>query len=163
MLLYSSLVLLYAIREGESIGWRDSVELIFHGFSPDERNLGFARFFAGLDDVSSRLLCDAVWLPQALKWQPRSVLWAGWVKSDSWWLGCVLKSVTTFFAFGGASSHDIQGGVFDRNSPSYLNDVWKACINNLPYRVLNESWWPAELSTEEEMQEGRRNLEIAGY
>jgi predicted phosphodiesterase len=69
----------------------------------------------------------------------------------------------TFFAFGGASSHDIQGGVFDRNSPSYLNDVWKACINNLPYRVLNESWWPAELPTEEEMQEGRRNLEKAGY
>lgn len=68
-----------------------------------------------------------------------------------------------FFTFGGASSHDIQGGVLDRKSPTYLNDVWKACICDLPYRVLNESWWPAELPTEEEMEEGRSNLEKAGY
>lgn len=67
------------------------------------------------------------------------------------------------FAFGGASSHDIQGGVLDKNSPTYLNDVWKACMNDLPYRVLNESWWAAELPAEEEMQEGRNNLEKAGY
>lgn len=67
------------------------------------------------------------------------------------------------FAFGGASSHDIQGGILDKASPTYLNDVWKACMNDLPYRVLNESWWAAELPTEEEMQEGRDNLEKAGY
>lgn len=54
---------------------------------------------------------------------------------------------SVFFTFGGASSHDIQGGILDRNSPTYLKDVWKACINDLPFRVVNESWWPEELPT----------------
>lgn len=67
------------------------------------------------------------------------------------------------FAFGGAQSHDIQGGVLDKTDPAY--DIMRrdAIIKGLPYRVLNESWWAEELPAEEEMQEGRDNLEKVGW
>ena len=69
----------------------------------------------------------------------------------------------TFFTFGGAASHDIQGGVLDRKDPNYDNLVKKAKKERLPYRILHESWWPEELPSEEEMQEGIRNLEKVNY
>ena len=69
----------------------------------------------------------------------------------------------TFFTFGGASSHDIQGGVLDRKNPGYDNQVKWAKKNQLPYRILRESWWPEELPSGEEMQEGIRNLERVNY
>lgn len=64
-----------------------------------------------------------------------------------------------FFTFGGASSHDIQGGVLDKTDPNYDILRQKAIINELPYRVIGESWWSQELPSEEEMQEGFVNLE----
>lgn len=64
----------------------------------------------------------------------------------------------TFFTFGGASSHDIQGGVLDRKDPDFYEKRRKALNMELPYRIIHESWWPQELPTEEEMQEGLRNL-----
>lgn len=67
------------------------------------------------------------------------------------------------FTFGGASSHDIQGGVLDKASPNYKTLKRKAVKQRLSYRVLNESWWSQELPTEEEMSEGIRNLEKVGY
>lgn len=68
-----------------------------------------------------------------------------------------------FFTFGGASSHDIQGGILDRNSPTYAKDRKKANQKGLSYRVRNVSWWEQELPSEAEMQEGRENLSRAGY
>lgn len=67
------------------------------------------------------------------------------------------------FTFGGASSHDIQGGILDKTSPDYEKLKKKALDMGLPYRILNESWWPEELPTEKEMQEGRNNLEKTGW
>lgn len=69
----------------------------------------------------------------------------------------------TFFTFGGASSHDIQGGVLNRSLPTFKQDLIKANKSGLPYRVLNESWWKEELPSEEEMQEGRDNLAKVDY
>lgn len=69
----------------------------------------------------------------------------------------------TIFTFGGASSHDIQGGVLDKSDPAYDIMRREAIIKELPYRVLNESWWVEELPTEEEMQEGRDNLKKVGW
>lgn len=69
----------------------------------------------------------------------------------------------TFFTFGGASSHDIQGGILDKNSPTYKNDYKKASRSRQPFRVLNETWWEQELPTEKELQEGLRNLEKVNY
>lgn len=69
----------------------------------------------------------------------------------------------TFFTFGGASSHDISGGILDRNSDDFKRLQKKAQAKNLPYRIIHESWWPQELPTETEMKEGINNLEKAGF
>lgn len=69
----------------------------------------------------------------------------------------------SFFTFGGASSHDIQGGILDRSSPDYARDRRRANKSGLPYRVRGVSWWEQELPSAVEMQEGRRNLSESGY
>lgn len=67
------------------------------------------------------------------------------------------------FTFGGASSHDIDGGILEPNDPDYkkkkkeLDQEWR------PYRINHVSWWKQELPSEEEMQEGRRNLAVYNY
>ena len=50
----------------------------------------------------------------------------------------------TFFTFGGASSHDIQGGILDRQTVDFAEQKRRADRNYLPYRILQESWWPQE-------------------
>ena len=69
----------------------------------------------------------------------------------------------SFFAFGGASSHDIQGGILDRQTVDFAEQKRRADRAHLPYRILQESWWPQELPTEGELQEGLRNLERYHY
>ena len=62
------------------------------------------------------------------------------------------------FTFGGASSHDIDGGILELDDPDFkkkkkeLDRGWK------PYRINHLSWWKEELPSEEEMEEGRINL-----
>ena len=68
-----------------------------------------------------------------------------------------------FFTFGGASSQDIQGGVLDPHDPDYARKRIAANKSRLPYRIKGISWWEQELPTEEEMQEGIRNLEKVNY
>lgn len=68
----------------------------------------------------------------------------------------------TFFTFGGASSHDVGGGIFDRSDPDFRLKIRQAKERNLPYRILGESWWPEELPSKEEMSEGLANLGKAG-
>lgn len=63
----------------------------------------------------------------------------------------------SIFAFGGASSHDIAGGILEPDDPDFkkkkkLDQGW------YPYRVNHVSWWKQELPSEEEMQEGIENL-----
>lgn len=66
------------------------------------------------------------------------------------------------FTFGGAGSHDIDGGILEPDAPDYkrrkkeLDKGWK------PYRINHLSWWKEELPSDEEMEEGRRNLEANG-
>lgn len=69
----------------------------------------------------------------------------------------------TFFTMGGASSHDVQGGILDKNDPRYTKLRRRAVKEELPYRVIGESWWKEELPLEEELQEGRNNLAQMGY
>lgn len=59
-----------------------------------------------------------------------------------------------FFTFGGASSHDIQGGILNRNDRDFLYKKRKAIGRGLPFRIIHESWWPQEMPNEEEMEEG---------
>lgn len=71
----------------------------------------------------------------------------------------------TFFTFGGAASHDIQGGILDPSDPDFAKKkkMLNSSENEKPFRVLHESWWPQELPTETELQEGLHNLESINY
>jgi len=65
-----------------------------------------------------------------------------------------------FFAFGSASSHDIKDGILD-----YEDENWKKKARELDnlgkymYRIKGLSWWEQELPSEDEMQNGIKNLE----
>ncbi len=68
-----------------------------------------------------------------------------------------------FFTFGGASSHDVSGGILEPDDPEFdtkkrfLEESWR------PYRINHRTWWKEELPNEEEMEEGRRNLQAHGW
>lgn len=68
-----------------------------------------------------------------------------------------------FFAFGGASSHDISDGILDCEDPNW-KDKAKALDKQgkYMYRVKGLSWWEQELPTEKEMENGRKNLAAHG-
>lgn len=73
-----------------------------------------------------------------------------------------------FFAFGGASSHDISDGIIDpkdfRNN-NELNRKIRFMQNegkNL-FRIKGRSWWPEELPNEEEMQRGIESLKANNF
>ena len=62
---------------------------------------------------------------------------------------------TKFFAFGGASSHDIQDGILDYNDSNWQEKAKKLDKQGkYMYRVKDLSWWEEELPTDEEMQHG---------
>lgn len=64
-----------------------------------------------------------------------------------------------FFTFGGASSHDVSDGILDYEDSDWRN---KAKVldkqGKYMYRIKGLSWWPQELPTETEMQDGIDNL-----
>ena len=68
-----------------------------------------------------------------------------------------------FFAFGGASSHDISDGILDPNdfnTYEEFRETWKKWDKERKmFRVKNITWWEQELPTKEEMQNGINNLE----
>lgn len=68
-----------------------------------------------------------------------------------------------FFTFGGAKTHDTQGGILDPDSPNYKQEEKEAKRSNLPYRIKNVSWWEQELPSAEEMEEGLHNLEKVNF
>ena len=62
-----------------------------------------------------------------------------------------------FFAFGGASSHDIKDGILeigDKRIKQWNKDYSKM------FRVNHLSWWKRELPNQEEMDNGIKNLEL---
>lgn len=64
----------------------------------------------------------------------------------------------SFFVFGGASSHDIDGGILELDDPDYEKKRKMLNQGTLPYRINHLSWWKEELASFEEMEEGRKNL-----
>lgn len=66
----------------------------------------------------------------------------------------------TFFAFGGAGSHDIGDGILEAGDPRIKK--WRKDTRKR-FRINHVSWWERELPTEEEMNHGRRNLEKCNY
>lgn len=66
------------------------------------------------------------------------------------------------FTFGGASSHDIDGGILELDDPDFCNKKAKLDKGTLPYRINHLSWWKEELPSKEEMEEGYKNLALHG-
>ncbi|MBQ8821922.1 MAG: metallophosphoesterase [Lachnospiraceae bacterium] len=66
------------------------------------------------------------------------------------------------FTFGGASSHDIDGGILEPDDPQYKKRKKELDKGWLPYRINHHSWWAQELPSMEEMEEGLRNLATNG-
>lgn len=71
-----------------------------------------------------------------------------------------------FFAFGGASSHDIADGILDRSNFSDESEFKRAIRHSSllgkQFRVNHISWWKEELPSEEEMQRGKDELKKHG-
>ena len=61
---------------------------------------------------------------------------------------------------GGASSHDIQGGILEPDDPQFLSKFHMLEARGAPFRVNHRSWWREELPSPEEYLEARRNLDI---
>ena len=66
------------------------------------------------------------------------------------------------FTFGGASSHDISGGILEPDDPDYKTKKKVLDQGWLPYRINHVSWWKQELPSEAEMEEGLKNLSLHG-
>ena len=67
-----------------------------------------------------------------------------------------------FFAFGGASSHDIQDGILDCDdfdtSHEFLQAVKRWSAEGKWFRINHVSWWKQELPTQDEMAFGLQTL-----
>ncbi len=67
------------------------------------------------------------------------------------------------FAFGGASSHDITGGILEIDDPDYKFKKKRLDRDWIPYRINHISWWEQELASKAEMDEGISNLRANDY
>ena len=64
----------------------------------------------------------------------------------------------SIFTFGGAGSHDIDGGILEPEDPNFKRKKKRLDRERCSYRINHVSWWQQELPSVEEMEEGRRNL-----
>ena len=64
------------------------------------------------------------------------------------------------FTFGGASSHDIQDGILNLDEEEKIYNFRK---RGAYFRIRDYSWWDLELPTNEEMENGNKNLEKVNY
>lgn len=53
------------------------------------------------------------------------------------------------FTMGGASSHDIQGGILEPDDPLFLLKFHTLEAKGTPFRVNHRSWWKEELPSPE--------------
>lgn len=68
----------------------------------------------------------------------------------------------SFYCFGGASSHDVEGGILNPDNPEDELLAEKYHKEKIPYRVNHYTWWKEELPTIEEINYGRKNLAAHG-
>ena len=68
----------------------------------------------------------------------------------------------SFFVMGGAESHDIRNGILDMDAPDFERRYARMRNAGKFFRVKGLSWWERELPSEEELQEGLRNLRKHG-
>ena len=63
------------------------------------------------------------------------------------------------FAFGGARSHDIEGGILELDDPDIIKKKRMLDKDGVCYRVNQLNWWPEEMPNGKEMATGLLNLE----
>lgn len=72
-----------------------------------------------------------------------------------------------FFVFGGASSHDVQDGILDKDDYACEEDFYAEAKMKYKrgdmFRINHLSWWRQELPSEEELERGRQSLEACNY
>lgn len=68
-----------------------------------------------------------------------------------------------FFTFGGAASHDMDGGILEPDDPYFKIKKKKLERQRKFFRVNHVSWWERELPSEEEIRHARENLEKVGW
>lgn len=73
----------------------------------------------------------------------------------------------TFFAFGGASSHDISDGILNESDfqsrKDFVEEIKRWNRLNKSFRVNHMSWWEQELPSLAEMDRGREALALHDY
>lgn len=72
-----------------------------------------------------------------------------------------------FFAFGGASSHDIEDGILDpdefKSDEEFVDALHRWRKTSKRFRVNHHSWWKDELPSSAEMQHGIESLQQNGF
>ena len=72
-----------------------------------------------------------------------------------------------FFVFGGAASHDISGGILDRDDfeteAEFKRTFRQWQKERRLFRVNHRSWWKEEMPSDEEYANAEKNLASVGY
>lgn len=69
----------------------------------------------------------------------------------------------TFFTMGGASCHDIDGGILSADDPDFERKYWMQRRMKARFRVDHHDLWEEELPSVEEYITVRPNLERIGW
>ena len=69
----------------------------------------------------------------------------------------------TFFAMGGASSHDIEDGILNPYAEDFEERYWFMRRMRCQFRVDHRTWWKEELPSDEEYAEAQSTLERIGW
>ena len=65
----------------------------------------------------------------------------------------------TFFAMGGAASHDISDGILEPDDPDFEVKYWMLRRSRAMFRVNHYSWWKEEMPSDLEYEEARQTLD----
>ncbi len=60
------------------------------------------------------------------------------------------------FTMGGASSHDISGGILEPNDPMFQIEFQRLVESGAAFRINHQSWWCEELPSQHEYEDAKK-------